>query len=75
MPGGRIQEFILFRRTLSEPLSENFTMTSYVKIHSGVLPRSFDDKGLGIFSEQQYKVSCDVMRLGLKFEGRIKMIL
>ncbi|XP_028396319.1 LOW QUALITY PROTEIN: usherin-like [Dendronephthya gigantea] len=57
VPGGRIQEFILYRRTLSEPLSENFTMTSYVKIHSGVLPRSFDDKGLGIFSKQQYKVT------------------
>ena len=55
VPGGRIHNFILYRRTLHEPLVENFTMTSYVQVYSGIT-RSFDDNGLGVFSLQQYKV-------------------
>lgn len=56
VPGGRIQSYVLYRRTLDEPLTENFTMTSYAQVYSGITAR-FEDKGLGVFSEQQYKVS------------------
>ena len=56
VPGGRIQNYVLYRRTLDEPLTENFTMTSYVEVYSGIRAR-FEDKRLGVFSEQQYKVS------------------
>ena len=55
VPGDVIERFILYRRTLDEPLTDNFTMTTYVEVYSGV-NREFDDSGLGIFSEQQYKV-------------------
>lgn len=56
VPGGVISTFVLYRRVLDEPLSHNFTMTSYVEVYSGIT-QSFVDKGLGIFSQQQYKVS------------------
>lgn len=56
VPAGRILEFRLYRRTLDEPLSENFTTPAYyVLIYQGIT-KSFDDKGLGVFSLQQYKV-------------------
>ncbi len=58
VPGGRIEKFVLYRRTLDEPLLESFTMTSYVQVYSGIT-RSFVDRGLGIFSLQQYKVCYD----------------
>lgn len=56
VPGGRIQNYVLYRRTLDEPLTENFTITSYVEVYSGITAK-FEDKELGVFSEQQYKVS------------------
>jgi hypothetical protein len=68
VPGGVIENFVLYRRTLDEPLSENFTMTSYVEVYSGTT-RTFDDRGLGIFSEQQYKVSYDYLWIWLGLLG------
>lgn len=55
VPGGRIINFVLYRRTLDEPLTMNFTVTPYVEVYSGIV-RSFVDRNLGIFSLQQYKV-------------------
>ena len=68
VPGGVIENFVLYRRTLDEPLSDNFTMTSYVEVYSGTT-RTFDDRGLGIFSEQQYKVSYDYLWIWLGLLG------
>ena len=55
---GAIVGYALYRSTLDEPVSSNFTgPTEYVLVfESGALQRDYLDVGLGIFSEHKYKV-------------------
>ena len=55
-PNGAILRYELHRRTVEDPVNENFTLpTSFVRIYQGQVT-SFVDTGLGIYSLQQYKV-------------------
>ena len=55
-PNGAILRYELYRKTIEEPVNENFTSsTVFVRVYQGQVT-SFVDTGLGIFSLQQYKV-------------------
>ena len=54
---GPIEYYVLYRRTLAEPISNNFTgPTQFVQIHVISGRREYLDTDLGIFSLQQYRV-------------------
>ena len=55
---GPIQFYVLYRRTVDEPVADNFPgPTEFVEISRIFNKREHVDTGLGIFSLQQYKVS------------------
>lgn len=55
-PNSPIDRYELYRKTIEEPVNENFTMSAAFTLVYSNKDRTFVDSRLGIYSLQRYKV-------------------